>query len=86
MEGSKLGYKVWAMAIYLLTTNLKSVSSMKLHRNLDVCQKSAWFLAHRLREGWKIGGRSKWTRPTSAASARTCPTRSVADCRHGLHG
>ena len=53
-EGSKLGYRVWAMAIYLLTTNLKSVSSMKLHRDLDICQKSAWFLAHRLREGWNL--------------------------------
>jgi len=63
MEGSKLGYRVWAMAIYLLTTNLKSVSSMKLHRGLDICQKSAWFLAHRLREGWTIKGGAKLDGP-----------------------
>ena len=63
MEGSKLGYKVWAMAIYLLTTYLKSVSSMKLHRDLDICQKSAWFLAHRLREGWKLTGGVKLDGP-----------------------
>ena len=30
-------------------TSLKSVSSMKLHRDLGITQKSAWFLAHRLR-------------------------------------
>ena len=53
MQGSPLGYRVWAIAIYLFTTNLKSVSSMKLHRDLGICQKSAWFLAHRLRETWK---------------------------------
>ncbi len=49
MEGSKLGLQVWMIATYLLTTSLKSVSSMKLHRDLDITQKTAWFLAHRLR-------------------------------------
>ena len=34
MEASNLGYQDWAIAIYLLTTNLKGVSSMKLHRDL----------------------------------------------------
>lgn len=50
MEGSKLGYQTWAIAIYLVTTNLKGVSSMKLHRGLEITQKSAWYLAHRLRK------------------------------------
>ena len=49
MEGSKLGYQIWAIATYLLTTSLESVSSMKLHRDLGVTQKTAWHLAHRLR-------------------------------------
>ena len=49
MEGSKLCFQVWMIATYLLTTSLKSVSSMKLHRDLDINQRSAWFLAHRLR-------------------------------------
>ena len=52
MEGSKLGYQKWAIAIYLLTINLKGVSSMKLHRDLAITQKSAWHLAHRLRAAW----------------------------------
>ncbi|MDE0611806.1 MAG: IS1595 family transposase [Gammaproteobacteria bacterium] len=50
MQSSKLGYQTWAIAIYLLTTHLKGVSSMKLHRDLEITQKSAWHLAHRLRE------------------------------------
>ena len=49
MEGSKLGFQVWIVATFLLSTNLKSVSSMKLHRDLNINQRSAWFLAHRLR-------------------------------------
>ena len=50
LEGTKLSYRVWIIAIYLVTTNLKGVSSMKLHRDLDITQKSAWHLAHRLRK------------------------------------
>ena len=50
MEGSNLDYQTWAVAIYLSLTSLKSVSSMKLHRDLSITQKSAWHLAHRLRE------------------------------------
>ncbi len=53
MQGSPLGYQTWAIAIYLVTTSLKGVSSMKLHRDLGISQKSAWYLAHRIREAWK---------------------------------
>ena len=63
MEGSKLKYRVWAIAIYLLTTNIKGVSSMKLHRDLKVCQKSAWFLAHRIRKAWHCKTVGKFTGP-----------------------
>ena len=50
MHNSPLGCQTWAIAIYLLTTGLKGVSSMKLHRDLDVTQKTAWHLAMRIRE------------------------------------
>ena len=56
MESSKLGFQVWAIALYQVTTNLKGVSSMKLHRDLGITQRSAWFLAHRLRESWRDHG------------------------------
>ena len=52
MEDSKLGYRQWIIAMYLLSTSLKSVSSMKLHRDLGITQKSAWHLSHRLRDAW----------------------------------
>ena len=52
MEGSNLDYQTWVIAIYLVTTGIKGVSSMKLHRDLEITQKSAWHLAHRIRQGW----------------------------------
>ena len=57
MEGSKLPYRVWAIAIYLFTTNIKGVSSMKLHRELGIGQKAAWFLMHRLRKAFETDPR-----------------------------
>ena len=78
MQASNLGYLDWMYAIYLLVTNLKSVSSMKLHRELEITQKSAWHLAHRIRKGWllnlKISSTAPWKlmRPTSAANAAIC--------------
>lgn len=53
MESSKLGHQIWAVATYLLTTSLKSVSSMKLHRDLGVTQTTAWYLAHRIRKSFE---------------------------------
>ncbi len=52
LQGSPLDYQVWVVAIYLLTTSLKGQSSMKLHRDLNVTQKTAWFLAHRIRKAF----------------------------------
>ena len=49
MECAKVGYQDWLIGAFLLMTSLKSVSSMKLHRDIGVTQKTAWFLAHRLR-------------------------------------
>ena len=52
MADSKLPLRKWALGIYLCLTSLKSVSSMKLHRDLGIGQKAAWFMLHRLREAW----------------------------------
>ena len=61
MHDSRLSLGKWALAFFLFSTNLKGVSSMKLHRDLGITQKSAWYLAHRIRETWedateKFGG------------------------------
>ncbi len=49
---TNLPLRTWLHAIYLYITSLKSVSSMKLHRDLGITQKTAWFLLHRLRTAW----------------------------------
>ena len=53
MEGSKLSLGTWLFAMYLMSTSLRGVSSMKLHRDLGVTQKTAWFLEHRIRKAWE---------------------------------
>ena len=50
MEKSRIPLQKWAIAMYLNVTSLKGVSSMKLHRDLDISQRSAWFMGHRIRE------------------------------------
>ncbi|MYC84091.1 MAG: IS1595 family transposase [Acidimicrobiia bacterium] len=52
MESSRLPVRKWVIALYLVSTNLKGVSSMKLHRDLGVTQSTAWFMLGRIREAW----------------------------------
>ena len=52
MQASKLGLGKWAIAIFLMSANLKGAPSMNLRRDLGVTQKSAWHLANRIREAW----------------------------------
>ncbi len=56
MEGTKLKYRVWAVGMYLITTNIKGVSSMRVHRELGISQKAAWFMLHRLRLAFEGDG------------------------------
>ena len=52
MARSNIPKGKWAIGIYLCLTSLKSVSSVKLHRDLGISQPSAWFTMHRIREAW----------------------------------
>ena len=49
LAASNLPLRIWVYAIYLEMTNLKGLSSMKLHRDLGITQKTAWHLQHRIR-------------------------------------
>ena len=60
---SPLPYRTWALAIYLNLTSLKGVSSMKLHRDLGITQKTAWHMLHRIREAWTMDGGSNFSGP-----------------------
>ncbi len=49
-ERSKVPLTKWLLAAYLLTSSKKGMSAHQLHRTLGVTYKTAWFLAHRIRE------------------------------------
>jgi len=50
MERSKIPVHKWLLAIHLMSTAKNGMSAHELHRLLGITYKSAWFLAHRIRE------------------------------------
>ncbi|MXY61565.1 MAG: IS1595 family transposase [Cenarchaeum sp. SB0665_bin_23] len=70
MEQSHISYQHWAIATYQFMTNVKGISSMKLHRDLGITQKTAWFMVQRLRESWKqLAGVDKMEGPVEIDEA-----------------
>lgn len=53
MERSHIPVHKWLLAIHLMSASKKGMSAHQLHRMLGVTYKSAWFLAHRIREAMK---------------------------------
>lgn len=52
MRASKVPPRKWVLAVYLCMTLLRSVSSMKLQRDIGVSRPTAWFMLQRIREAW----------------------------------
>lgn len=52
-ERSKIALNKWLLATFLLTSSKKGMSAHQLHRMLGVTYKTAWFMAHRIREAMK---------------------------------
>jgi transposase-like protein len=69
MEDSHLPLNKWVLAFHLMSASKKGMSAHQLHRMLGVTYKTAWFLAHRIREamgdpepnksGGPLGGKDK---------------------------
>jgi len=53
MERSHIPVHKWLLAIHLMSSSKKGMSAHQLHRMLGVTYKSAWFLAHRIREAMR---------------------------------
>jgi transposase-like protein len=64
-ERSHVPLHKWLLATHLLTASKKGISAHQLHRMLGVTYKTAWFMAHRIREampdakGGPLGGKGK---------------------------
>lgn len=52
-ERSKVPLHKWLLATHLLTSSKKGYSAHQLHRNIGVTYKTAWFMAHRIREAMR---------------------------------
>src|SRR5438270_1151852 len=55
-ESSHVPLHIWLQAIFFVAGSKKGVSSNQLHRSLGVTLKTAWFMAHRIREAMKVVG------------------------------
>lgn len=53
-DNTKIDLLTWFVAIYLLTGHKKGISSLQLSRDLNITQKSAWFVAQRIRACFDI--------------------------------
>ncbi len=49
-ENSKIPFRIWFGAIFLCTAHKKGISSVQLATDLNITQKTAWFVLHRIRE------------------------------------
>ena len=58
-EDSPLGLDKWLLAVWLITNAKNGISSCELHRALEVTQKTAWFMLHRIRLAMQNGSLDK---------------------------
>ena len=88
-EHARLPLTKMLQAVHLMVSSKKGISAHQLSRVLEVQYKSAWFLAHRIREAMRDGdlaqpfgsamaAPSRSTKPTSASSAAARPGRGTA--------
>lgn len=55
MEDSPLGLDKWLVGMWLVMNAKNGISSYEVSRALGVCQKTAWFLLHRIRHLFSTG-------------------------------
>ena len=48
-ENTKISLRKWFIAMYLISSHKKGVSSLQLSRDIKVTQKTAWFILHKIR-------------------------------------
>src|SRR3954469_2679650 len=84
MESSHLPYRKWALGFHLMAASKKGVSAHQLHRMLGITYKTAWFMAHRIREAMRptddgqLGGDGKFVEVDETYVGRKAKNRAYA--------
>ena len=58
MEYSRLPLQTWLLAVYIMRTAQKKISSVQLAKELDVTQKTAWFIQKRIKKACAESGKN----------------------------
>ena len=55
-DNTKVELRKWFLAIYIVTSHKKGISSIQLSKDIDVTQKTAWFMLQRIRNCFGFEG------------------------------
>ncbi|NQU62263.1 MAG: IS1595 family transposase, partial [Rhodospirillales bacterium] len=88
-ERSKVPLNKWLLAFHLMASSKKGISAHQLHRTLGVTYKTAWFMAHRIRESMRDdsptpmggGGKIVESDETYLKGGRTITIETLSDGR-----
>lgn len=58
-ENTKIPLRKWFVAIWLITSHKKGISSLQLSKDLNITQKTAWFMLQRIRKCFEVGNNSQ---------------------------
>lgn len=91
-EDSPLGLDKWLTATWMITNDKNGISSYEIHRALNVTQKTAWFMLHRIRLALqsgtfeKMGGEVEVDETFIGGKARNMHKDKRAEKIHGTGG
>ena len=91
-ERSKVPLTKWLLASFLMASSKKGVSARQLHRSLGVTYKTAWFMAHRLREAMTetapgpLGGENKVVEADETYVGGKKTNKHTSKRREGMQG
>ena len=54
-DNTKIKLQKWFLAIYIVTSHKKGISSLQLAKDIDVTQKTAWFVLQKIRNCFGMG-------------------------------
>lgn len=59
-DNTKINLQKWFLAIWLVTSHKKGISSIQLSKDIGVTQKTAWFMLQRIKNGFEFDNDNDW--------------------------